>query len=128
MKKTKSLLQLEPLRILSNDIEINFPCEFDDSDQTGESDFERCEIKITGRHRNKKRSLPNVIQTIFHELSHHIDELTGHEIWTDEDKELDAAKEKALDAFLNILIYVLLENNLLNPDWVGEIEEILGDV
>ena len=123
--------RLKRLRFLGRTLRVRFPHYFSDgnSKSQGLADPDAAEMKIAA-FMEDGRKLPwhKVLHNWFHELSHICDEVTRHDLFTDDDEEIDAIKENQLDAFWNILLPVMLENKILNPEFIKELQDRLKEL
>jgi len=91
----------------------------------GKAVLDEEKIKVSGRDvTGHKRSLRNKLAILCHELSHVCSQLSGHEIFEDEDKKLTEQKEHALDGFSELLTQVLYDSGMLNKEWLERFDSL----
>jgi hypothetical protein len=115
---------MKDIKFLSHKVKVIFPHGFADheDDIQGISDSDASEIRIAAYHSNGvKRVWTKILQTYFHEISHLVDGVIGHDIFQDEDEEIEKAKEKSLDAFWEVWLQVMIDNKMLSKDFLDMI-------
>lgn len=121
---------MKPIKVLSHKIKIDLVKRMQESDtDQAQMDTQVKEAKVSIMADNgRRRPLSGIMVSIVHEFGHEADFVTNHSTFYDDNEELDAAKDDALDALAEVVVQILLDNNLLNPDWLQALKDEINRV
>lgn len=118
------------LKMLSHNLIFNYVPAFDErNDIDGQVNHSQKTAKIAVRDdTGLVKPLSGIFVVTLHELFHHVDDATGHELFTDKDKETSEQRELALSAFCELLAHIMMENNLINPTFMKKLKNAMDKV
>ena len=117
------------IKVMAHNVKVLFVRNFQErEDIRGQHDSEEKLNRIACRsERGRLRPISALLVTFFHEISHEIDDDTGHGTFTDEDPEQRDIKEGALEAYTEGLVQVLLGNKMLSKEWIAKFKKEVGE-
>ena len=121
---------MKPIKVLSHKVAVNLIKRMSETeDREAQLDTQVKEASVTIMADNgRRKALTGILVGIVHEIAHEMDYCTGHQTFCDDNDAMREAKERALDALCEAAVQILLDNKLLNEEWVQSLKDEINKV